>query len=163
MIHPIAGVVAGSLAGLAGTAALNATTYLDQAVRGRPASRSPQETVSKLAGMADIDIPGDKEAASNRLDGAGALAGYAVGMGVGAAAGLLRSLHIKVPKAVAIAAVGLGVMVAADGAMTKLGITDPRSWTLETIAEDAIPHLAYGIVTVHTLHRLLDPTTPQVR
>ena len=34
-------LLAGIAAGAAGTTALNATTYLDMALRGRPASRTP--------------------------------------------------------------------------------------------------------------------------
>lgn len=162
MIRPIAGIVAGSLAGMAGATALNATTYLDQVVRARPGGDTPQQAVSKLADVAGLDIPGSSREVDARLDGAGPLAGLAVGIGVGAAAGLLRGIHIKVPKLLAIAAVGLGAMALSDTVMTKLGITEPRTWTAESIAADALPHLAYGLVTVHTLHRLLDPTTPQV-
>ena len=39
----------GALAGAAGTAALNGVTYLDMAVRARPASEAPQQAVDKVA------------------------------------------------------------------------------------------------------------------
>jgi hypothetical protein len=162
MIRPFAGIVAGSLAGMAGATALNATTYLDQVIRARPAGDTPKQTVGRLADVAGVDIPGTRGEVDARLEGAGPLAGLAVGIGVGAAAGLLRGIHIKVPKVLAIAAVGLGAMALSDTVMTKLGVTEPRAWTAESVAADALPHLAYGLVTVHTLHRLLDPTTPQV-
>lgn len=162
MIRPFAGIVAGSLAGMAGATALNATTYLDQAVRARPAGSTPRQTVGKLADAAGVDIPGSGKEVDNRLEGMGQLAGYGVGIGVGALAGLLRGSHVKVPKLLAIVAVGLGAMALSDTVMTRLGVTEPQEWTAESIAADAIPHLAYGFITVHTMHRLLDPTTPLV-
>lgn len=163
MIRPFAGIVAGSLAGMAGATALNAVTYVDQVVRARPAGDAPKKTVRALADAADLDLPGSAREVDARLEGAGPLAGLAVGIGVGAAAGLLRGVHVTVPKLLAIAVVGLGAMALSDTVMTRLGVTEPRSWTAESLAADALPHLAYGLVTVHTLHRLLDPTTPQVR
>jgi hypothetical protein len=42
-------VVDALLAGAAGTAALNAVTYADMAVRGRAASQTPQRSVRRLA------------------------------------------------------------------------------------------------------------------
>ena len=47
--------------------------------------------------------------------------------------------------------------------MTLLGITDPRTWTATSVLNDLLPHLAYGAVTVLTLHRMVDPHTIQVR
>jgi hypothetical protein len=119
--------------------------------------------VHALAEATGVGVPGDTDEVANRLEGLGPLAGYGVGIGVGAIAGLLRGSHVKVPKVLAIVAVGLGAMALSDSVMTALKITEPRSWTVESVAADAIPHLAYGLVTVHTLHRLLDPTTPLVR
>ncbi len=40
----------GAAAGAAGTTALNAVAYLDMAVRGRPASSTPEDTVERLSG-----------------------------------------------------------------------------------------------------------------
>jgi hypothetical protein len=45
-------------------------------------------------------------------------------------------------------------MVAANGSMTALGVTDPREWHAIGWLSDALPHLAYGAVTVATLHAL---------
>lgn len=163
MARPLSGGVAGVLAGMAGATALNAVTYLDQAARGRPAGDTPGQTVNALADTAGVDVPGNAEERQNRLEGLGPLAGLAVGIGVGALSGLLRGFSIKVPKAVAAVAVGLGAMAVSDSTMAALGISDPRSWTPSSVAMDAIPHLAYGAVTVATLHRLLDPRTPHVR
>jgi hypothetical protein len=39
--------------------------------------------------------------------------------------------------------------------MTALKISDPRKWTVGSVASDAVPHLAYGAVTAAVLHRAL--------
>lgn len=163
MSRPLAGLVAGALAGAAGATALNAVTYLDQAVRGRPSADTPGQTVNALADSTGVGVPGDADTKQNRLEGLGPLAGLAVGVGVGALCGLLRAYSIKIPKTVSPFVVGLGAMAISDSTMTALKISDPRSWTPSTVAMDAVPHLAYGMVTTATLHRLLDPRTPQVR
>ena len=41
-------LVRGALAGATGTAVLSATTYLDMALPGRPASRVPERAVAEL-------------------------------------------------------------------------------------------------------------------
>lgn len=64
-------MLAGAAAGAAGTTALNVATYLDMAVRGRPASSSPQDTIEKLSEKAGLPVPGDKEARGNRVAGLG--------------------------------------------------------------------------------------------
>ena len=43
------GIARGALAGAAGTTALNAATYLDMALRGRPASDSTEQLVEKTS------------------------------------------------------------------------------------------------------------------
>lgn len=163
MAGPIAGIAAGIIAGAAGTTALNAVSYADQALRGRPGGSSPKQTVDALADAAGVDVPGGREASGNRSEGLGALAGMGVGIGVGIAASLLRTERVKAPKGVAAVAVGLGAMAISDSVMAALGISDPREWTSTTVAMDALPHLAYGLMTTATLHRLLDPRTPHAR
>ncbi|MBA3523826.1 MAG: hypothetical protein H0T85_04595 [Geodermatophilaceae bacterium] len=163
MARPLSGAVAGILAGMAGATALNAVTYADQAIRARPAGDTPGQTVNALADTAGVSVPGGAEERQNRLEGLGPLSGLAVGIGVGALSGLLRGFSVKVPKVVAATVVGLGAMAISDTAMTLLKISDPRTWTVRSVVADAVPHLAYGAVTVATLHRLLDPQTPHVR
>lgn len=163
MPRPLSGAVAGILAGMAGATALNAVTYADQAIRARPAGDTPGQTVNALADTAGIGVPGGADERQNRLEGLGPLAGLAVGVGVGALSGILRGFSVKVPKLVAATVIGLGAMGISDTTMTALKVSDPRSWTPGSVAADAIPHLAYGVVTVLTLHRLLDPQTPHVR
>ncbi len=43
------------------------------------------------------------------------------------------------------------VLVAGNGPMTALGITDPRTWNANSWATDVVPHLAHGVVTAHVL------------
>ena len=139
-------VARGAAAGAAGTTALNAVTYLDMAVRGRPASSTPEDTVEKLAHAAHAEVPGDDETRSNRLSGLGPLTGIATGIGVGAVAGLIaRSTRLSTP--VLAGVVGGIAMVGANGPMTLLGITDPRTWSASSWVSDVVPHLAYGLVT----------------
>ena len=163
MARSFAGVVAGMIAGAAGATALNAVTYLDQAVRGRPAGSTPSRTAKALADAVNVSVPGGRDTAQNRFEGLGPLAGLGVGVGVGALSGLLRIYWVKTPKPVAAVAVGLGAMAISDSTMTALGVAEPRDWTAGTVAADAIPHLAYGLVTTAALHRLLDPRTPHAR
>lgn len=110
--------------------------------------------------MAGTEVPGVARTSSNRSEGLGALAGMGVGVGVGVAASLLRTERIKALKPLAAIAVGLGAMLVSDSVMAALGVSDPREWTSKSVAMDALPHLAYGLMTTATLHRLLDPRTP---
>lgn len=161
MSRLFAGIVAGALAGAAGTTALNAVSFGDMALRGRPAGSSPKATVDAAAEKSGTDVPGDSDTAPNRADGIGQLAGLGVGVGVGAVAGILRVFHVKVPKALSPFVLGLGAMALSDTVMSGLGVTDPKKWTVSTVAADALPHLAYGLVTTAAVHRMLDPRTPQ--
>jgi hypothetical protein len=76
-------------AGAAGTAALNAFTYIDMALRGRPPSELPQKIVSSLAEKIGIEHIDD-----SRRSALGALLGYADGFGAGALLGIVRP-HIR--------------------------------------------------------------------
>ncbi len=144
----------GALAGAAGSTALNTATYLDMAVRGRPASSTPEDTAEKLAAKAGVAVPGDEETRGNRLSGLGPLLGSLTGVGVGVLFGLLRRAGFHLPGPVGAVVAGATVMLASDGTMTALGVTDPREWDAGTWVSDALPHLAYGAVTVATLHAL---------
>src|SRR5215211_1209843 len=81
----------GAAAGAAGTTALNVVAYLDMAVRGRPASSTPERTLEKLAATAHVSIPGDGTTRPNRVEGLGALTGLLSGVGVGGLFGLARA------------------------------------------------------------------------
>jgi hypothetical protein len=135
-------VARGLVAGAAATTALNAVTYLDMAVRGRPPSSTPEQSVQKLADAAHVGL-GPAEKARNRKAGLGPLLGYATGAGVAVAyAYLVRGRRLPWPvNAVALTALA---MVAANAPMTVTGVTDPRRWSAADWAADVVPHLAYG-------------------
>ena len=145
-------IVRGAIAGAAGTVALDAATYADMALRGRPASETPAALVSVLADLLGITPVGSEakdEAASNRRSGLGALLGYATGVGVGMLYGAFQG---ESGRATALAGIGIGLaaMAASDVPIIALGVSDPRSWGVTGWAADAIPHLIYGLVAVGT-------------
>ncbi|PXY34373.1 hypothetical protein DI005_04080 [Prauserella sp. PE36] len=143
-------IARGLAAGAAGVTALNATTYLDMAVRGRQASSTPERSVEKLAATVGVQVPGRGETRQSRLSGLGSLLGALTGTTVGAAYGALRGLGWRPPLLVgALAATG-AAMVAGAGPMTVLGITDPRRWSADDWLSDVVPHVAYGLVTAAT-------------
>jgi hypothetical protein len=148
------GILAGAAAGAAGTAALNAATYLDMTVRGRSASDTPEQTVEKIADSAGVPVPGEGETRDNRLTGLGSLSGIVTGVGVGAAFGVLRRLGLRPPTLVGGALVGLAAMAATDTSMASMGVSDPRTWSASDWLADLLPHLAYGLVTYGTLQAL---------
>jgi hypothetical protein len=148
------GILAGAAAGAAGTAALNAATYLDMTVRGRRASDTPEQTVEKLADSAGVPVPGEGETRDNRLTGLGSLSGIVTGVGVGATFGVLRRLGLRPPTLVGGAVVGLAAMAATDSSMASMGVSDPRTWSAADWLADLLPHLAYGFVTYGTLQAL---------
>lgn len=147
-------ILKGAAAGAAGTTALNATTYLDMTVRARPTSSTPEDTVEKLAEVAHVRIPGAGEDRDNRVAGLGPLSGIVTGVGVGALLGLTRALGWRPPVALGAVAATLAALVGANGPMAALGITDLRTWSLDSWVTDVAPHLAYGVVTAATLDGL---------
>lgn len=146
-------LLAGAAAGAAGTTALNGVTYLDMAVRGRPASTTPEDTVDRLAEAARVDIPGEGQARQHRLSGLAALAGLLTGVGVGALAGLLTT-KLRLPLPVLSVLIGAAAMAGSNAPMTALGVTDPRTWDATSWFSDIIPHVAYGAVTAAVLTAL---------
>ena len=146
----------GAAAGAAGTTALNAITYLDMALRARPASETPQQAVDKLAAKAGHPVPGDEEQKTNRLAGLGPLTGLLTGVAIGALAGWCRPVLQKAPTPVAIAAIAAGAMVLTDGPLVALGLTEPKKWSRTDWLSDVIPHLGYGAVTYAALRPRAD-------
>jgi hypothetical protein len=144
-------LVQGLLAGAAGTSALNITTYLDMALRARPASSTPEQSVQRLADTVGADL-GEGERAGNRAAGLGPLLGYAVGTGVAAGYALLTRRRLPWPvETLALTALA---MIGSAAPMTLLRVTDPRQWSAADWAADVVPHLAYGAVTAATLDQL---------
>ncbi|MFC0007653.1 hypothetical protein [Micromonospora siamensis] len=147
--------VDGAIAGAVGSAVLNVVSYLDMALRARPASSTPEETAGRLAGVAHVDL-GSGERAANRRSGLGPVLGYATGIAAGAVYAVLAGDR-RVPTPLAVALLGGGVMATSDGSMTVLGVTDPRTWGRSGWIADLIPHLAYGAAAAATLRRLRPP------
>ncbi|MCH6470410.1 hypothetical protein [Sinomonas terrae] len=149
-------VAAGAAAGAAGTTVLNAITYLDMAVRARPASSTPEESARRLARAVGMHIPGDEEQQQNRAAGIGPLLGLAAGVGTGVLAAGARALGWRPGRAVGIAATTGVVLLAANAPMTVLKVTDPRTWSAADWASDILPHLGYAIAADAVL-RALEP------
>jgi hypothetical protein len=150
-ISPLGWALRGAAAGAAASTALNAVTYVDMAVRGRGTSSTPEDTVEKLAEKAHVPIPGEGETRENRVQGLGPLTGLLAGVGVGVVTGLARAAGFRSSPPVGTALTTVGVMVAADGPMTVLGITDPRTWSATDWISDLVPHLVYGLVLKTTM------------
>lgn len=142
----------GGVAGAVGTVALDVTTYVDMAIRGRSSSGAPAQMVSILAKAVGLPLSSqgvgsEDETAQNRKNGLGALLGYVNGLGVGVAYGLLRSGRDDVPIPLAGIGMGLAAMAASDIPLVALRVSNPKTWGFSGWAADAIPHLVYGIVT----------------
>lgn len=143
-------ILLGAAAGAAGTTALNTTTYLDMAVRGRGSSSTPEQTVEKMAQSHGTDIPGEGEERQNRLSGLGPLTGVASGVGVGLAYGLLDAVHLKPPTWFGALLTGVGAMAATNGTMAAYDVTHPSEWGAQSWISDLVPHLVYGGVLAAT-------------
>jgi hypothetical protein len=152
----VRGMLRGAAAGAAGTTVLNAVTYLDMAIRGRGASSTPQDTVTKLAGLAGVDIPGDDAQRANRVEGLAPLTGILAGVGMGALLGGFRATGLGRGPLAGTASATLLALVGTNGPMTILGITDPRTWSRADWIADVVPHVAYGAVTAAVLQGLDD-------
>jgi hypothetical protein len=145
----------GALAGAAGTTALDAATYLDMVVRGRSASTTPEQTVERGAQLLNLPLPGDDDARQALESGLGSLLGALAGVATGAALGAVRGLTDAPHSYVGTAGAAFALaMVAGNGPMTVLKVTDPRSWSAADWFADLAPHLAYALVTAATLNGL---------
>ncbi len=141
----------GLVAGAAGTTALNAVTYLDIVVRARPPSRTPEESVRRLAERAGVELGPDDQTQEHRLAGLGPLLGYLTGLGTAVAWAVVTGRRAGTRgSGLALAALA---MAGSNLPMARLGVTDPRKWTPAEWASDAVPHLAYGMVTAAVLRR----------
>jgi len=153
--HMLREALTGAAAGAVGTVALNAVTYADMAINGRPASDVPDTMAGTLAQKVGFDLSAegedpDGETAQNRQSGLGALMGYATGIGVGTAYGLIRPHLGGVSKPVAGVGLALAAMAGSDVPATMLGVVDPTTWPLSSWGMDFGFHLAYGMVTAIT-------------
>jgi hypothetical protein len=140
----------GVVAGAFGTLLLNAATYLDMALTGRPASSVPGDTVQRSAAKLGLHPPRDP----HRLEAYGALGGIAVGVALGVAASVARSAGVRLPAPLGAAAIGGLAMAATDTPMAATGVTHPRTWSAADWARDVVPHLAYGAGVRWAMDRL---------
>ncbi len=142
----------GLIAGAAGTVGLNVVTYLDMAVRARPASSVPAQTAEEIAEAAGADLaPQDNDQTEqNRSQGLGALLGYISGLGFGGLYGALAPRLGPVPVPVGAAALTLATMAGTSVPAAATGVTDPRKWSAQEWVVDIVPHLVYGFVTAIT-------------
>ena len=147
-------VLAGAAAGAAGTTALNAVTYADMVLRGRPGSSTPEQSVEAMESRLPVSVPGRGETRDNRITGLGSLSGIVTGVGIGAVFGMLRRAGLRPPTPVGAVLVGLTAMASTAVSMARLGVSDPRTWSADDWLSDLAPHLAYGAVTYATLEGL---------
>jgi hypothetical protein len=136
----------GAAAGAAGATALNAATYLDMMLRARPSSGTPEQVVEELSKRAGVEVPGEGQERQNRVQAMGALAGLATGVLVGALAGELRFVVLRLGPVLGPVLLGGAAMAATDLGMARLGVSDPASWDAAAWASDAVPHLVFGAV-----------------
>jgi hypothetical protein len=148
------GILSGAVAGAAGTAALNAATYLDMVMRGRGSSGTPQQTIEAIEDRLPVSVPGERETRDNRVSALGSLSGMVTGIGIGAVFGVLRRAGLRPPLPVGAVLVGLAAMASTDASMASLGVSDPRRWSASDWLSDLLPHLVYGAVTYGTLTAL---------
>src|SRR5581483_10296616 len=119
----------GLAAGAAGTTALDAATYLDMAIRGRPSSSTPEDSVKRISAATGVRVPGEGGKQGNRVAGIGPLLGILAGVTTGAAVGAARGAGLVSGRVTTGAAATLGAMVAGNLPMTIAGVTDPRTWS----------------------------------
>lgn len=166
-------IVAGLAAGAAGTLALNVTSYLDMVVRGRPASELPGRVAGRIADEVGMPLTfdlsqtaqangngGDSGAAAaaaaekNRQAALGALLGYANGLAIGLTYAIVRLVLPRPPTWLAGAALGSLAMAASDYPATRLGLTDPKTWSGADWMADVVPHMAYGVAAAFTFEAI---------
>ncbi|BAH53607.1 membrane protein [Rhodococcus opacus] len=143
----------GLAAGAAGTTMLNTVTYLDMAIRGRPASTVPDKTVESVATALGVAIPGRGDALAARRSAFGALGGIAVGTAIGVAASLVRRAGAHLTPTAGTLGVGLAAMAVTGIPITVRGISDPRAWTTQDWIGDLVPHLVYGATVTAVLRQ----------
>jgi hypothetical protein len=141
----------GLISGAAGTLALEAATYVDMMLRGRPASELPSAAAEKIADQVPIDL-GSGDEAENRKSALGALLGYGTGLAVGLGLGLFAGRR-RIPTLRGGIAVGLVAMAAADLPMVKLKLTDPSTWKRSDWIADIVSHVMYGVIATAVYNR----------
>jgi hypothetical protein len=141
MIKPgavAAAVGMGLAAGLAGTAAMTASSAIEARLRRRPESTAPADAAAKVLG---VHPDGPQQA--KRF---GAVAHWAYGTSWGAVRGLLGCTPLPAPAA---AAVHMAVLWTTEQVMLPaLGVAPPlHRWGGTEVAIDAWHHLTYAAAT----------------
>lgn len=156
------GAFLGTIAGAVGTLTLEIVTYGDMLLRGRAPSGVPATTVKILAdelGIEGLSSKATGDQAENRRSAAGALLGYALGVGLGSAYGWARPALGRVSAPLAGVAVGIAAMTVSDASYAVTGASDPKTWTSTDWVSDLVPHVIYGLVTVATYESIAKHTT----
>jgi len=136
----------GILAGLAGTAAMTASSMIEARMTGRPPSTTPADAVERVVG---IEPEGQEE--EQRLSN---LAHWAYGTGWGLPRAMLGAIGLS--QALATAAHFLAVWGAELIMLPRLGITPPASeWKQGDLLKDAWHHAVYATAAGIT-YSLLD-------
>ena len=155
----------GAVAGAAGNLSLEVVTYGDMLLRGRAASGVPAKMAGILAGtlgLAPLSSEATGEEAENRRSAAGALLGYALGVGLGSAFGLTRPALGRLSTPLVGVGVGLAAMTAADTSYAVTGVSNPTTWSAADWVSDLVPHVIYGLVTVAT-YEAIAPRSNRIR
>ena len=120
-------IVAGIVAGAAGTVALDVATYLDMAIRGRSASNAPAQLVDTVAKGLHLSFSSSNDQqAKNRESGLGALLGYVNGLGTGVGLWLASVAERHGSFTIGSYRVGLAAMVASDVPLIVSHISNPN-------------------------------------
>lgn len=153
--------LAGAIAGAAGTAALNCTTYCDMALTGRSSSETPAEVIRRLAKRADLEPLAQpnvvaNESTKNRRTALGALSGYGIGVSMGTVYGLLSPLFSGAPLLTKGLALAAASMIGSEAPAAAVGATDPRQWGIAGWIRDIVPRAVYGLVTAAVVDALAE-------
>lgn len=146
-------LVAGLAAGATGTIALEVTSYLDILVRGRPPSDQPQRVGKALARALGMKF-GKGRAANARTDALGSAVGYIDGLTLPVAYALSAPARDR-PVGRAAVLLSLAAMVGSNWMPVALGLSDPRSWSIDDWLTDLVPHVVYGLVAATTYELLV--------
>jgi hypothetical protein len=153
-------VVAGIVAGAVGTLALDAVSYGDMALRGRPPSAVPADTLGVMLRRRGIAAASDDdERARHRVSALAALGGYAVGVSIGALYAWAAPVMRRVPFAVRAVTAGTAAMAAGNAGPIMAGTTDPGEWGVAGWISDVVPHLAYGVAAAAAFDAVTRPTS----
>lgn len=126
------------------------------AFRGRSANRAPRDTIRRLAGAVGADLADDgDDQAANRREGRGGLLGSVNGLGAGAVYGAIASRQDRPLPAEPFLVVA-ATMIASSLTAARLGVTDPRAWSLDDSLTDVVPNVGFGLASGGHLRRVSD-------